>query len=179
MRRLTARRGRRVLAGAALVTVLVTAGCSRANPSVVAYVGSDGQVTQSQLDSAVAGITKGLQTGQSVQTSAVVSAMIQGEVARQVADANDITITEADREAVLKGSNLAPLMSIPEAKPVLDDVADAQIVPKKVGTDAYVKALQATPVELNPRYGQLSPTDKTVVDGSTGSLSTPAPAAGS
>ena len=167
-----------MLAGAALVTVLVTAACSRANPSVVAYVGSDGQVTQSELDSAVAGISKGLQAGQSVQTSAVVSAMIQGEIARQVAAANNVTVTDADREAVLKGSNLAPLLSIPAAKPVLDDVADAQIVPTKVGTDAYVKALQATPVELNPRYGQLSPTDKTIVDGSTGSLSTPAPAVG-
>ena len=55
------------------------------------------------------------------------------------------------------------------------DVADSQIVPSKVGSAKYLQAVQATPVELNPRYGQLNPTDKTIVDGSTGSLSTAPP----
>ncbi|GAA3640248.1 hypothetical protein GCM10022236_48590 [Microlunatus ginsengisoli] len=166
------------MATGAILAVLATSACARANPSVVAYVGSDGRVTQSELDTAVSGISQTLQPGQSVQESAVVNALIHGEIAQQVAAANNITITDADRDKLLKGSNLAPLLNIPDAKAVAYDVADAQLVPAKVGSDAYLKAVQSTPVELNPRYGQLNPEDRTIVDGSTGSLSTPAPAAG-
>ncbi len=176
--RFGSRRSRRLLAAGATVAVLATAGCSRANPSVVAYVGDDGRVTQSELDLAVSGITKSLQPGQSVAESAVINAMIQGEIAGQVAAANNITITDADRDKLLKGSSLAPLLDIPEAREVAYDVADVQLVPAKVGSAAYLAAVKETPVELNPRYGQLDETQKTIIDGSSGSLSTPAPVAG-
>lgn len=171
-------RVRRLLAAGAIVTVLATAGCARANPTVVAYVGDDARVTQSDLDSAIAGINKTLQPGQSVSTSAVVDAMIHGAIADQVAAAHNITITDAQRDKLLKTSNLAPLLDIPEAKQIAYDVADAQIVPSKVGADTYLAAVKATPVQLNPRFGQLDETQKTVVDPSSGSLSTPAPVAG-
>lgn len=171
-------RGRRLIAAGAIATILFTAGCGQSNPSVVAYVGSDGRVTQSELDAAMAGLAQTLQPGQTVLKSAVVSALIQGEIAQQVAAANNITITDADRDTILKGSNLAALLTVPDAKVVAYDVADSQIVPSKVGSAKYLQAVQATPVELNPRFGQLNPTDKTIVDGSTGSLSTPLPVAG-
>jgi hypothetical protein len=167
-----------LLAAGAIVTVVATAGCARANPSVVAYVGSDGRVTQTDLDTAIAGISQTLQPGQSVATSAVANAMIHGEIAQQVAEAHQITVTDAERDRLLKSSNLAPLLNVPEAKQIAYDVADAQIVPSKVGADAYLAAVQATPVELNPRFGQLDPAQKTIIDASTGSLSTPAPVPG-
>src|SRR6476659_7527070 len=115
-------RGRRLLAAGAIATVLAAAGCARANTTVVAYVGSDGRVTQTDLDTAVSGIGQTLQPGQSVSTSAVVNAMIHGEIAQQVADAHQITITDADRDKLLKGSNLAPLLNVPQAKQIAYDV---------------------------------------------------------
>jgi hypothetical protein len=172
------RRGRRLLAAGAIVAVLATAGCSRANPSVVAYVGDDGRVTQTDLDAAVSGISQTLEPGQSVAQSAVINAMIHGEIAAQVAAANNITVTDADRDKVLASSNLAPLLNVPAAKQIAYDVADTQIVPTKVGADAYLAAVKKTPVELNPRFGQLDETQKMIIDASSGSLSTPAPAAG-
>lgn len=169
---------RRWLAAGAVVAVLATAGCAQANPSVVAYVGSTGQITQADLDGAVAGIDKTLQAGQSVSTPAVISAMIQGEIASQVAAEKGITITDAQRDAVIKSSSLAPLLDVPEARRVIYDVADAQLVPKAVGADVYIAAVKQTQVTLNPRFGQLDETDKTVQDPSSGSLSTPAPVPG-
>src|SRR4051794_28283991 len=114
-------RGRRWLAAGAVVAVLATGGCSRSNPSVVAYVGSDGQITQADLDAAVGGISQTLQPGQTVASAAVISAMIQGEIAGQVAAAKNIAITDADRDKLLKGSNLAPLLNVPEARQVAYD----------------------------------------------------------
>jgi hypothetical protein len=178
MGRIGARRGRRVLAAGAIVAVLATAGCARANPSVVAYVGSNGTVTQSEVDTAVSGLSQTLKPGQQVATSAVINAMIHGEIAQQIADAKNVTVTDAERDKLLKGSNLAPLLDIPDAKQVAYDVADAQLVPSKVGSEAYLAAMKDIQVELNPRYGQLNTADKTIVDSTSGSLSVPAPIPG-
>lgn len=178
MRRFGSGRGRRLLAAGAIVAVLAAGGCSRADPSVVAYVGDNGRVTQSDLDTAVDGIRQTLEPGQTVAESAVINAMIHGEIAQRVAAENNITVTDADRDKLLKGSNLAPLLNIPKAKQVAYDVADAQIVPSKVGAEAYLAAVKQMPVELNPRFGQLDENEKTIIDSSTGSLSTPAPVTG-
>jgi hypothetical protein len=170
-------RVRRLLAAGAVAAVVTTTGCAMQSPSVVAYVGND-RVTQTELNQAVDGITQTLQAGQTVATPAVVNALIHGEIAQQIADANNLTVTDAERDTFLKGSTLAPLLNVPEALPVAYAVADSQIVPAKVGTQAYLNAVKDTQVELNPRFGQLDPTNKTIIDGSTGSLSTAAPAGG-
>jgi len=101
-----------------VVGLLVTAACTRAEPGVVAYVGED-RITQHQVDEAVSGISSTLEEGQSVSTEAVVNALIHGELADQVAGKEHLVITDADRIAILKDSNLAPLMNVAAAKPVL------------------------------------------------------------
>jgi hypothetical protein len=165
---------RRVGIGAAAVGLLTTAACARAEPGVVAYVGAD-RITQHQVDEAVDGISTTLQEGQSVSTEAVVNALIHGELADQVAAKEHLVITEADRVAILKDSNLAPLLNVAAARPVLDDVADAQIVTKKLGT-RYLTEIAKINVTLNPRYGVLDQTQKTIISEQSGSLAQPASA---
>ncbi|GAA1427506.1 hypothetical protein GCM10009616_04790 [Microlunatus lacustris] len=160
-------------AAAAAVAVVALAGCSNASPSVVAYVG-DSQISQRQLEQAVDGLSSTLEEGQTVSSEAVVNAMIQGEIAAQVAAEQDITLTDADRDAVLAQSELAPLTSVPAAREVVHDVADSQIVAQRLGADAFLAAIAQRDVTLNPRYGVLDPEQKIVVSGQTGSLSEPA-----
>jgi hypothetical protein len=173
MKSLPVFRARTVAVASATLLGLALAGCGNASPGVVAYVG-DETVTQRAVDTALAGVTSTLEEGQQVSTSAVVSAMIQGAIAEQLAGEQQLTITDADRNAVLKGSTLEPLVAVPDARPVAYDLADSEIVAQKVGSDAYLAKVAAMPVKLNPRYGVLDPAQKTIVTGQSGSLSQPA-----
>ena len=168
------RRSSRALlaAGVTTLTLLASACGMSGAPSTVAYVG-DSRVTQGQLDTALAGVQQTLQAGQQVSPSAVVNVMIHGALADQIAATNDITITDTERDAVIKGSNLAALLDVPDAKPIAYDLADQQLVAQAVGPDAYLQAVQGIDVELNPRFGVLDPTQKTIVDGQSSSLSLP------
>ncbi len=160
-------------AAAAAVAVAALAGCSNASPSVVAYVG-DAQISQRQLQQAVDGLSSTLEEGQTVSTEAVVNAMIQGSMAEQIAAEQDIALTDADRDAVLAQSELAPLAKVPEAREVVYDLADSQIVASTLGSEAFLAEIAERDVTLNPRYGVLDPEQKIVVTGQTGSLSQPA-----
>jgi hypothetical protein len=164
---------RRAAVAAVALLGLALAGCGNASPAVVAYVG-DEAISQSSLESAVAGVSSTLQQGQVVSSQAVVNAMIHGALAEQIAARENITITDADRDAVLQATELAPLVAIPAAKPIAYDVADQQIVAQQVGSDAYLEQVQQLPVKLNPRYGVLDPGQKLIVTGQSGSLSQPA-----
>ncbi|SDR92423.1 hypothetical protein SAMN04488543_0757 [Friedmanniella luteola] len=170
MKLLPAPRMRR--AAAAVVAAVALTGCSGASPSVVAYVGN-ATITQSQLEQAVTGLSSTLQEGQTVSQEAVVNAMIQGQLAEQIAAEKDIALTDADRDAVLASSELAPLAQVPAAREVVYDVADSQIVAQKLGADAFLAEIAHRDVTLNPRYGVLDPAQKTVVTGQSGSLSEP------
>lgn len=170
----SSRMWRRLGGGLMAAAVLALGGCANAEPGVVAYVG-DERVTERQLNQAVGGLTATLQEGQRVNRDAVVNAMIQGEIAEQVAADRNIRVTDAERDALLRTSELAGLLDEPDAKALAYDFADTNIVAQKVGAQGYLDAVKATPVTLNPRFGVLNPDDKTITSvEETGSLSTPA-----
>lgn len=173
MKSLPVPQARRVAVAAAALLGLALAGCGNASPGVVAYVG-DEAISQSAVESAVAGVSSTLEEGQTVSAEAVVNAMIHGALSEQIAARENIAITDADRDAVLQASELAPLVAVPAAKPVAYDVADQQIVAQQVGPEAYLQQVQELPVKLNPRYGVLDPGQKLIVTGQSGSLSRPA-----
>lgn len=166
-------RWRRSVVITVLAGLTLTA-CGHADPGVAAYVG-DQEVSQGQVDQAVKGLSSIVNAGQSVSVEAVVNALIQGELAQQIAADQRIEITAADRDKVLKGSNLAGLVNQPDAQPVVFDVADQAIVAQKLGNAAYLEQVKKRSVVLNPRYGVLDPTQKTIVADQSGSLSVPAP----
>lgn len=173
-RRSTVLRG--IVTALAALVVLLTAGCAiGGSPSTVAYVG-DERITQSQLDAALDGVQSTLEQGQQVAPEAVVNVMIQGLVATQIAAQHGVTITDAQRDALLKQSNLAPMLEHPDAEQVAYDIADQQLVAQAVGTETYLRDLQAMRVELNPRFGVLDPASKTIIEGQSSSLSLPASA---
>ena len=158
-----------------LIAVLALAsGCANAEPGVVAYVGPT-EISQGELDRAVDGVTSTLQDGQQVSREAVVNAMIHGALAEQIAAANSITVSDSERDALLKDSELAGLLDVPAARPIAYDVADQQIVASKVGGEAYLKAVSERPVTLNPRYGVLDPAQKLILTDQSGSLAKPVP----
>ena len=157
-----------------MVAVLaLAAGCANAEPGVVAYVGPT-EITQGQLDDAVEGVSSTLEEGQQVSREAVVNALIHGVLAEQIAAANKITVTDAERDQLIKASELAPLLDVPAARPIAYDVADQQIVAEKLGAEAYLKAVSERPVTLNPRFGVLDPEPKLIVADQSGSLAKPA-----
>ncbi len=173
--RLLTYRGRRAAALIGVVVVtLFAAGCAKAEPSVAAYVG-DSKITQQQVDDAVEGVSAILQEGQSVSQAAVINAMIHGLIAEQVAVANKITITDGERDALIKDSNLAALLNVPKGRPVAYDVADQQIVSGKIGSAKYLAAVTDQQVTLNPRFGVLDPNQKTIITDQSASLAEPAP----
>jgi parvulin-like peptidyl-prolyl isomerase len=174
MKSLPVPRSRRAVVTATALLGLALAGCAQASPGVVAYVGDDA-ITQRTVDAAVAGVSSTLQEGQTVSAEAVVNAMIQGKLSEQIAAEQQIAITDADRDAVLRGSNLEPLVAVPDAKEVVYDLADQQIVSQKIGAEAYLREVGRRSVKLNPRYGVLDPAQKTIISGQSGSLSQPVP----
>lgn len=164
----------RLGAGMAAAAALALGGCANAQPGVVAYVG-DERITERQLDQVVAGVEATLADGQQVNRDGVVNILVQGVLAEQVAAAKRITVTDGERDALLATSELAGLLAVPDARPLAYDVADQQIVATKVGAQAYLEAIRATSVTLNPRFGVLNPEDQTITSvEQTGSLSTPA-----
>lgn len=168
------RPGLRRVAVSVIALLALASGCANAEPNVVAYVGPT-RISQGELDDAVTGVTSTLQEGQQVSKEAVVNVLIHGALAEQIAAANNITVTDSERETFLKGSQLAGLLDVPAARPIAYDVADQQIVANKVGPEAYLQAVSERPVTLNPRYGVLDPKQKLIVTDQSGSLAKPVP----
>ncbi len=176
-------RSQRSVAGpltAGALALVVLAGCANAEPGVAAYVGGT-KITDTQVTDAVDGVSQTLGQGQQVSTPAVVNALIHGAIAERVAAQHNIVITDGERDSLIKGSNLAALVNVPAAKVVAYDVADQEIVAKKLGAEPYLAELQQQRVTLNPRYGVLDPKQQLIVADRSGSLadpaSTPAPQA--
>jgi hypothetical protein len=165
---------RRLGGGLTAAAVLALAGCANAEPSVVAYVG-DARISQVQVDRAVTGVTSTLQEGQQVSQEAVVNALIHGLLAEQIAASRNVTVTDGQRDDLLKGTDLVGLLDDPDARALAYDVADQQLVSERVGAEAYVNAVRDSRVTLNPRFGVLDPAQKLITSEQSGSLSEPAP----
>ncbi|MFT4166693.1 MAG: hypothetical protein QM650_15750 [Microlunatus sp.] len=157
----------------AAIVVLLASGCAvEGSPNTVAYIG-DERITQQQLDTAVESVQAALGADEEVSPLAVVNVKIQGAIANQVAAQRKIPVTDAQRDALLADTNLKPLLADPVARQVAYDIATPQIVAQAVGSDTYLRDLQAADVTLNPRFGVLDPATKTIIDGQSASLSLP------
>ena len=168
-------RVRAAFAGVMSAGLLATAGCAQAQPDAVAYVGAT-RITQSQLDSAQRGVKAAL-PDQIIPVQAVINVLIAGEIADQIAAQHHVVLSDPPRDSIIKSTELAPLLNVPEAKPVAYDVADQQLTAKQLGAPKYLAALKGTRVTLNPRYGVLDPNQKIIVTDQSSSLSVPAPGA--
>ena len=121
----------------------------------------------------MAGVSETVEEGQQVSPQAVLNAMVHGAIAEQVAAENDIVLTDAERDALLVGSNLEPLLPVPAAKQIAYDVIDQQLVAQRVGAQAYLDLVSRQRVTVNPRYGVLDEEQKLIVADRSGSLAKP------
>lgn len=153
----TLRRARIGAAALAMTALVTITGCAEGSPGVVAYVG-DTEISTSQLNDAVDGVAEAVGEGQQIQRGAVVDALVRGEVATQVAEDENITITDADRSKLFSGEQGGnELLANDASKTVAYDLADEQIVAQKLGVEKYLGALKEAQVKLNPRYGVWNP----------------------
>jgi hypothetical protein len=159
-----ARFGHKTVAAGVLTAAVLLGGCAQ-SPSDVAMVGAD-QITRDQYDSAV-------EVGGTLNVAAdqVLSVMIVGAIAEQLATEQGIEITDGDRDQVINEAAPGALAQVPEARDFFYDDADRVIVMQQVGEDAFVEAVRAADVTVNPRFGSWDPEQSLQVIPGTGSLS--------
>lgn len=145
-----------VLSGA---TVL--GGCAQSG-SVVAKVGST-TITRDQFSTALSGAREVSQ----LTSDQVLSAMIQGAVADQIARQRGISISDADRDKQLNPN----VLQVTDAEQLAYDLADVQIVVGRIGQQAFTKDLGNADVSVNPRFGSWDPKQSLAVVPGVGSLS--------
>jgi len=154
---------------AALAAVCLTA-CSQNSPGVAAYVG-EAEISDRQVNEAVDSVNAAIGEEGVVARQDVLTAMVLGEVSQQIAARKNIAISEAERTAQTN----PVLLSNPAAREVAFDVADSTIVQEKLGSQAFLAEIKATPVTVNPRYGVWNPETRgeSILEAEAGSLSRP------
>ena len=145
-----------ILTGAAAL-----GGCAQSGATVASVGGT--QITGDQFTTTLNGAKQVSQ----LTPDQVLSVMIQGEVANQVAQQRNIHISDADRDSQLNPDVLA----VADARELAYDLADVQIVSGSIGQDAFGKALATASVTVNPRFGTWDPKKSLAVVPGTGSLS--------
>lgn len=145
-----------VLSGAA-----VLGGCAETGQTV-ATVGST-RITRDQFTTTLSGAKEVSQ----LTPDQVLSVMIQGEVAAQVAQQRDINISDADRDKQLNPD----VLKVADARELAYDLADIQIVSSTIGQNAFSKALSSARVTVNPRFGTWNPKQSLAIVPGSGSLS--------
>ncbi len=160
------RRPRSIAALAALaLTGGMLTGCST-SPTTAATV--DGTtITRAQLDQSYSGANQVLGDSNQLSKAEVLTVMIQGVVAQDVAQRVGYTITDGDRDAKLSAAALA----VPTARPFVYDVADTNLVAARVGEASLTGSIKAADVVVNPRYGTWQPNTSVSVTAGNGSLS--------
>lgn len=162
--RFGARVGRKAVVAAAVAGAVVLGGCAQ-SPSNAAVVEGT-KISRDQYQSAV-------ETGANLNLSAdiVLSLMIQGEIAEQVAADRGIEITDGDRAKVLEQAAPGALEQVPQARELLHLDADRAIVVQRVGEEEFTQAVTDADVTVNPRFGSWDPQQALQVIPGTGSLS--------
>jgi hypothetical protein len=163
--RIAGRTVRSIAVAGVLTGAAVLGGCAQ-SPGNAATVGGTA-ITRSAFDQAVSGAKQVSQ----LRPDQVLSVLIQGEVAAQVAQQRGITITDADRDKQLNPA----VLKIPDAHDLAYDLADVQIVSSKIGQNAFGRELARADVTVNPRYGSWNPQKSLAVVPDSGSLSQVAP----
>lgn len=161
-----------VLAGLLLLT-----GCAGRDPKVAAVVG-DVTITVAQVEQTAAGLAEFNEAPEragEIQAS-VLSQLIGFEAVRQIGQSNNITISEADKQALLATStDLTSASADPRLTDFIDGTLQAYLVAQTLGQEATAQAVAGLTVEVNPRFGTWQP-ELIELDTTGGSLSTPATA---
>jgi hypothetical protein len=155
------RTGRTIAVAAVLSGAAVLGGCAQSGGTVATVGGTT--ITQDQFTDTV----NGAKQVSKLTPDQVLSVMIQGEVATQVADRRDIHISDADRDKQLNPD----VLKVADARDLAYDLADIQIVSQAIGQKEFGKAIGDADVRVNPRFGTWNPKQSLAVVPGSGSLS--------
>ena len=170
------------LAALATTAVLALAGCATGNPQVAAYVDAN-QISQAQVDQVsqvLADTSSDPADTAGGFSPTVLQIIIQSQVAQAAAAANNIQITEAQREqAIASDETLTSLSKDPATADFINDYVEATlVVSTDAGKQAFNDQFAKTTVTVNPRFGTWDSQQNALVDGTAGgSISSLAPLA--
>lgn len=154
-------------AAAALVALAATVGCSP-TPTTAAQVGGT-TISESELS---ASLEDCLALGLQANAQQVLVPLVIGEIMDQVGDQYGTPVPE---DLIRQMADSDPSLSAVYNSDGCDKVARAQItyslLISELGDQAVHEAVNATDVQVNPRYGEWDP-QRFSIDGS-GSLSVP------
>jgi hypothetical protein len=155
---------------AVVLTALAVSGCSQNSPGVAAYIG-DKEISDRQINEAHDAVNQAIGEQGPVARADVVTVMVLGEVSSQIAARKNIALSEAERVQRTDPT----LLRAPAAREVAYDLADSNLVGEKLGPEAFLAEIKATPVTVNPRYGVWNPDTKgqSILESGAGSLSKP------
>lgn len=162
----------RWIAAAVAVALLGLTGCVAPTPSSAAQVGPT-TISVAQLEGTTAAVSAVLGTPATELRANVLTALIQNELARQIAAAAGVTVDPAGRAPLIATSDqLKALAANPATAGFTNDVVDVQTVLEAVGgSGPFIQAAAKFPVRVNPRFGNWDAA--TLAPAGLGSISQP------
>jgi|CXWJ01.1.fsa_nt_gi hypothetical protein len=165
--------GRAVKALIALLAgMLVLSGCSGQNPSHAATVGGV-VIPVSEVDALTPVVKPYLP---SPTPASVAGLLVLSRLGVQVAANAGLTFSDDERAAASAAVLPEGLAADPAAAGFVADFLTTALASQALGQEGFAEAAASIPVEVNPRFGEWSLDQLTLVPG--GSLSSPAPAGG-
>ena len=152
------------------IALVALAGCSPA-PTTAAEVGPT-TISEAELSAAYDGCSE---LGFQVTRAAVLSPLVIGEAARQVARENDVDTSQL-AEVLASDPQIAPFMANEGCARVGEASGLLTLLSAQMEQDEWVSAVVESDIQVNPRYGTWDEKSGTI--GGSGSISVPA-AAGS
>ena len=107
--------------------------------------------------------------------AAVINAMIHGLIAEKVAAANKITITDGERDALIKDSNLAGLLNVPKGRPSPTTWPISRLFRARSAARLTWQLSVSSKSRSTPASVCWIPHQKTIITDQSASLAEPAP----
>ena len=154
---------------AAVVSVAAMAGCA-APSGGTAFDVNGATISTRAVDQAATDCAKLVGSTHDKIREQVATMYLQGLIAQQVAVADNVTISDGEKSAVVKAQNLNQLMDGGACQNAVDTWLNIAVLQQKVGAQKLLADAQKLSVQVNPIYGPFQASNLSLPGGS-GSLS--------
>lgn len=149
--------------------LVLLAGCSMPSPSVAVQIG-DEAIKESTVTKVAEGCASLVGESANALRLDIVRLLTQGAIARQVAAAGSIDVSQGSLDKILaQATQMKALKANAECAQVADSFAAVQLVVASLGESQFIGTAAALPIRLNPRYGTWTPQSLSMAG--TGSIS--------
>ena len=154
---------------AAVVTVAAMAGCA-APTGGTAFDVNGATISTRAVDRSATDCAKLVGSTHDKIREQVATMYLQGLIAQQVAAADNVTISDGEKSAVVKAQNLGQLMDGAACQDAVETWLNIAVLQEKVGAQKLLADAKSLNVQVNPIYGPFQPSNLSLPGGS-GSLS--------